>query len=80
MGVAYPFVCRVSYWNDCSNKIDHENALIYAGSFTEATTAIENMYGDNIDSLELYCLGDIGLFTVNDEIAKMLIEGEGSIQ
>ena len=76
----YPFVVKVKYWDDFEPKwtLEHMNVLVYADTFAEAASMVENGYVDHIESIKVIACGEEGqLFEVSGEIAKALIEGGG---
>ena len=77
----YPFVVKVKYWDDFEPEwtLKHVNILVYADTFAEAASMVENGYIDHIESIKVMACGEEGqFFEVSGEIAKALIEGGGN--
>lgn len=45
-----PFTYKVTYWNDVKRKLDTACGLLFATTFSEATTILEQYY--DIDTIE----------------------------
>lgn len=75
----YPFVIKITYWDDISNTLKPLNLLIYAESFAAAVKSIEDKYVDGIESLSIHCVGDsVQLFEVSNFIADLIINNKAS--
>ena len=71
----YPFVIKITYFDESSESFQPLNVLVYAESFAAAVKYIEDKYIDDIISIEIHCVGDsIQLFEVSDFIADLIIE------
>lgn len=71
----YPFVIKITYFDESSESFQPLNVLVYAESFAAAVKYIEDKYIDNIDNIEIHCIGDsVQLFEVSDFIADLIIE------
>ena len=65
----YPFVIKITYFDEFSDSFKPLNVLIYAESFAAAAK-----YIDDIVSIEIHCVGDsIQLFEVSNFIADLII-------
>ena len=70
----YPFVIKITYFDEDSDSFKPLNVLIYAESFAAAVKYIEDKYIDDIVNIEVHCVGDsIQLFEVSDFIADLII-------
>ena len=70
----YPFVIKITYFDEDSDSFKPLNVLIYAESFAAAVKYIEDKYIDDIENIEIHCVGDsIQLFEVSDFIADLII-------
>ena len=47
------FIAHVNSYNQCDNKDETDNILIYANSYTEAMECIEEAYGKSIEEITL---------------------------
>lgn len=47
------FIAHVNSYNQCDNKDETDNILIYANSYTEAMERIEKAYGKSIEEITL---------------------------
>ena len=45
-----PFTYKVTYWNDIARKLDTACGLLFATTFSEAVTILENYY--ELDTIE----------------------------
>lgn len=71
----YPFVIKITYFDEFSDSFKPLNVLIYAESFAAAVKYIEDKYIDDIVNIEIHCVGDsIQLFEVSNFIADLIIE------
>lgn len=71
----YPFVIKITYFDESSESFQPLNVLVYAESFAAAVKYIEDKYIDNIDNIEIHCVGDsVQLFEVSNFIADLIIE------
>ena len=47
------FIAHVNSYNQCENKDETDNILIYANNYTEAMERIEEAYGKSIEEITL---------------------------
>lgn len=75
----YPFVVKITYWDDIYNTFKPLNLLMYAESFAAVVKSIEDKYVDGIESLSIHCVGDsVQLFEVSNFIADLIIDDKAS--
>lgn len=62
--ITYVFPAKVTWYFDDEKKIDH--IIIYAASFIDAMTQIENAYGDTIVAVDMFIV-DESIYTIPEE-------------
>lgn len=75
-----PYVVRVNYYDEVishNGDLHHKHNYhgIYASSFADAAKQMENYYGNDIESLEIWCVDDEeSIFYLPDDLAQTYIE------
>lgn len=65
--MTYPFICQVSYFDECRNRNEAKVIIpIYADSFSDAAQIIEDQFGDDLISLTLEAYEEGCLFCIPD--------------
>lgn len=75
-----PYVARVNYYDDmCGHNEEqrhkHNYHGIYASTFADAVKQVEDYYGNDIESLEIWCVDDEeSIFYLPDDLAQTYIQ------
>lgn len=74
----YPFVCGTRYWDEIDHEEKNTYLLLYSHSFSDAMSAIEDYFGENLISANIHCIAEEGsYFEVSEKVATALVKGGG---
>lgn len=71
----YPFVYKLTTF-DIHDKEKIECGLVYADTYTQAMSQIEDYYGEEILIVETLFAMDVGPVIIDEEVMHKLIKGE----
>ena len=79
----FPFIAKVHYYEEKEDDVilerKHTHVLLYANTFAEAATQVEEYFGVDMEDLKLWCIGDEGtFFEVSGSVADALRAGLGN--
>lgn len=60
------YFVNVNYFNVCDNAEHSENCIVIKDSYTEAAKALEDYYGDDLNSFEIALIQDTDICVFED--------------